>query len=47
LAAPLKLKLNGGAISLEGFGKINLLDGKPYIMKNGKSAYWILLSHRS
>ena len=32
LAAPLKIKLNGETISLEGFGKINPIDGKLYVI---------------
>lgn len=30
LAAPLKMKLKGETTSLEGFGKINSIDGKLY-----------------
>lgn len=43
LASPLKIKLNGETISLEGFGKINPIEGKFYVIQNGKlGACWVL-----
>lgn len=36
LASPLKIKLNSEIISLEGFGKINPIEGKLYVLQNGK-----------
>lgn len=35
LASPLKIKLNGETISLEGFGNINPIEGKLYAIQNG------------
>lgn len=36
LASPLKIKLNGETISLEGFGKIIPIEGKLCVIQNGK-----------
>lgn len=36
LASPPKIKLNGETISLEGFGKIIPIEGKLYVIQNGK-----------